>query len=317
MFNNRCLPQFTALQDPEIRYAVDIYYEAKQAQQVSANTLRIMHRVLDDFAEWFIGIGGQTVSQISVMTVQAFLKEKSEKCKPNTVSIYFRNLRTFSYYFEDLTEGAIKSPFHNKAMKPPKIPSVKKPAVSADTILDFIKGIDGDYKTRNKAFFLTAFDSGLRLAEVCSLRIRDIDLTSGKIEVLEGKGQKYRISFVSNITLKAIRKYLISRSVSNEREPLFMSDSGTFLTEQGMQAVRYKIERKCGIKLGGFHALRRGFAKEFLKNGGDLFTLQNLLGHSEVETTRGYVQLEPEEIQDIYNRNSPLDSAYKTHQRRR
>ena len=202
-------------------------------------------------------------------------------------------------------------------MKAPKIPSIKKPAVSADTVLDFIKSIDGDYAARNKAFFLTAFDSGLRLAEVCSLRVRDIDLISGKIEVLEGKGKKYRISFVSNITLKAIRKYLVSRSVSNDREPLFLSDSGTFLTEQGMQAVRYKIEKNSGIKLGGFHALRRGFAKEFLKNGGDLFTLQNLLGHSEVETTRGYVQLEPDELRDIYNRNSPLDTAYKTHQRRR
>ena len=149
------------------------------------------------------------------------------------------------------------------------------------------------------------------------MRICDIDLITGRIEVLQGKGKKYRISFVSNITLKSIRKYLSNRSVYNDREPLFISETGTFLTEQGMQAIRYKIEKKCGIKLGGFHALRRGFAKEFLKNGGDLFTLQNLLGHSEVETTRGYVQMDPEELQEIYVKNSPLDKAYTTHQRKR
>lgn len=107
------------------------------------------------------------------------------------------------------------------------------------------------------------------------------------------------------------------RSVFNEREPLFISETGTFLTEQGMQAIRYKIEKKCGIKLGGFHALRRGFAKEFLKNGGDLFTLQNLLGHNEVETTRGYVQLDPDEMQAIYAKNSPLETTFRTHQRKR
>ena len=184
-------------------------------------------------------------------------------------------------------------------------------------MLDFVKAITGDYALRNKAFFLTAFDSGMRLAEVCALRICDIDLVTGKIEVLHGKGNKYRISFVSTVTLKTIRRYLADRSVRYEKEPLFLSDSGTFLSEQGMQAIRYKIEKQSGIKLGGFHALRRGFAKEFLKNGGDLFTLQNLLGHSEIETTRGYVQLDPDELQTIYAKNSPLDKAYMTHQRKK
>ena len=319
--DNRCFgkstQQFTAVQDPEIRCAVSIYYEAKKAQQVSDNTMRIIHRVMEDFCKWFTGIGGERVSQINVLVVQSYMNEKAEIFSPNTLHIYFRNLRTFSYFFEDLTEGALRSPFHNKALHAPKIPSGKKPAVSPETVLDFVKLIDGDCALRNKAFFLTAFDSGLRLAEVCALRIRDIDLITGKIEVLQGKGKKYRISFVSNVTLKAIRKYLADRSVSNEREPLFISETGTFLTEQGMQAIRYKIEKRSGIKLGGFHALRRGFAKEFLKNGGDLFTLQNLLGHSEVETTRGYVQMSPEELQEIYTRNSPLDTAFKTHQRRK
>lgn len=303
--DNRCL----FLNDPEIRNAVSIYYEAKEAQQVSYNTMRIIHRVMDDFCEWFIAAGGERVSQITVLVVQTFIKEKSLSCAPSTIHIYFRNLRTFSYFYEDLTEGQLRSPFHNKALKPPKIPSEKKPSVNSEDLLAFVKHIDGDQQLRNKAFFLTAFDSGLRLAEVCALRICDINLITGRIEVLQGKGKKYRISFVSNITLKAIRKYLSNRSVYNEHEPLFISETGTFLTEQGMQAIRYKIEKKSKIKLGGFHALRRGFAKEFLKNGGDLFTLQNLLGHSEIETTRGYVQMDPEELQEIYVRNSPLDRA--------
>ena len=157
---------------------------------------------------------------------------------------------------------------------------------------------------------MLSFDSGLRLAEVCALKIEDVDLVTGKIEILHGKGNKYRISFISGTTLKVLRRYLNTRPVSRKWEPLFLSDSGTFLSEQGMQAIRYKAEKKSGIKLGGFHALRRGFAKEFLKNGGDLFTLQNLLGHSEIETTRGYVQMDPDELQQIYIRNSPLDKAF-------
>jgi site-specific recombinase XerD len=302
----------------EISCLVDIYYTAKQAQQVSRNTMKIIRRVMEDFSMWFLDEGYRNVSEISVLTIQSYLQEKElDGCAPNTLSIYFRNLRTFSYWIEDLTEGRIRSPFHNKALRAPRIPSKKKAAVSADQLLDFLKYIDGDYAARNKAFFMTAFDSGLRLAEVCALRISNLDMITGKIEVLQGKGNKYRISFVSGTTLKAIRRYLAGRSVYRESEPLFLSDSGTFLSEQGMQAIRYGIEKKSGIKLGGFHALRRGFAKEFLKNGGDLFTLQNLLGHEEVETTRGYVQLDPDELQAIYERNSPLDQAYMTHQRKR
>lgn len=311
--DNRCL----FLNDLEIRSAVSIYYEAKEAQQVSYNTMRIIRGVMKDFTEWFISAGGERVSQITVLVIQTYIKEKSLSCAPSTLHIYFRNLRTFSYFFEDLTEGSLRSPFHNKALKPPKIPSKKKASVTSEELLDFVKSIDGDCALRNKAFFLTAFDSGLRLAEVCALRICDINLITGQIEVLQGKGKKYRISFVSNITLKAIRKYLSNRSVYNEKEPLFISETGTFLTEQGMQAIRYKIEKKSGIKLGGFHALRRGFAKEFLKNGGDLFTLQNLLGHTEVETTRGYVQMDPDELQEIYAKNSPLDKAYSINHRKR
>ncbi len=306
---NRCL-----VDDPrviDIRSAVDIYYAAKEAQQVSSNTMRVIRNVMEDFCKWFTSQGGSCLAEINVLVVQAYLREKEIDHAPNTLHIYFRNLRTFSYYFEDLTEGQLRSPFHNKALHAPKVPKQKKASISSEELLQFVQSLDGDYALRNKAFFLLAFDSGLRLAEICALRIQDIDLITGKIEVLHGKGDKYRISFVSGITLKAIRKYLSHRSVSmREWEPLFLSDSGTFLSEQGMQAIRYAAERKCGIKLGGFHALRRGFAKEFLKNGGDLFTLQNLLGHSEVETTRGYVQLEPKEIQEIYVRNSPLDKAY-------
>jgi len=317
MFNTRCLPQFLVFQKQDIRSSVDIYYEAKKAQQVSPSTLKIIRQVMEDFYKWFTEAGGQCIDDISVVVIQAYLQEKSQIYKPNTLHIYYRNLRTFTYYFEDLTDGAFRSPFRNKALHAPKIPSEKKAAASADTVLDFVKAIDGDYALRNKAFFLTAFDSGLRLAEVCALRICDIDLITGKIEVQHGKGGKYRISFVSSVSLKAIRKYLSYRAIKYDKEPLFLSDSGTFLSEQGMQAIRYKIEKQCGIKLGGFHALRRGFAKEFLKNGGDLFTLQNLLGHSEVETTRGYVQLDPDELAEIYVRNSPLDKAYMTHQRSR
>lgn len=304
---NRCL----YLADPELADAVGIYCDAKAAQRVSANTMRIARRVLGDFCSWASDAGLERVSEISVLAVQAFMRELSADHSPATVHIYYRNLRTFSYYFEDLTDGAIRSPFHSKALHAPKIPEEKHPAADADAVFAFCKACSGRFALRNRAFFLTAFDSGLRLAEVCALRICDIDLISGRIEVLHGKGSKFRVCFVSTVTLKAVRRYLAERAVATDAEPLFVSATGGHLTAQGMQAIRYKIERESGIRLGGFHALRRGFAKAFLKNGGDLFSLQNLLGHAEVGTTRGYVQLDPDELAEIYSRSSPLDRIHR------
>jgi len=291
--------------------AVKIYCDAKAAQRVSLNTLRIIRRVLGDFSDWFREQGGQTVGEVTVLVVQAYLQEKGRSVSPATLHQCFRNLRTFSYYIEDLTDGAIKSPFHSKALHAPKVPEKRKPAADAGDVLGFCRAISGRYALRNRAFFLMAFDSGLRLAEVCALRVCDVDLVTGRIDVLNGKGGKYRVAFVSSVALRAVRRYLAERSVAVETEPLFMAESGGFLTTQGMQAIRRKIEARAGVKLGGFHALRRGFAKEFLKNGGDLVTLQSLLGHAEVETTRGYVQLDADELQTIYSRSSPLEKARK------
>ena len=119
---NRCLPNFLLVKNPDIRIAESIYYSAKVAQGVSPNTLRIIKRVMNDLCQWFEDHGGSQISEISVLVIQAYLQEKSETFAPNTLHIYFRNLRTFSFYFEELTEGQIKSPFHNKALRAPKIP---------------------------------------------------------------------------------------------------------------------------------------------------------------------------------------------------
>ena len=312
MFNvsgNSCHQKLnlSEFEDPEIRCSLSIYYKAKEAQRVSANTMRILRRVLNDFCSWAEGHGYLRISEIDVVAIQAYMREKSLSCSPGTAHIYFRNLRTFSYYLEDLTDGGLRSPFHSKALRAPKLPQKKKPSATPEMVLHFVNALEGEYVLRNRAFFLTAFDSGLRLAEICQLRVEDLDLTTGRIEVLRGKGSKYRVSFVSTVTIKAIRRYLKSRVISDTKEPLFLSESGSFLTAQGMQSVRYKAEKKSGICFGGFHALRRGFAKTFLQQGGDLFTLQNLLGHTELSTTRGYVQMTPEELQDAYARSSPLD----------
>ena len=301
---NRCSGQFA---DPDIPTAIAIYTDAKRAQRVSPNTLRIVDRVLGDFAAWAADNGIARMSEITVLTITAYIQHKARAVSPATLHQHYRNLRTFSYYIEDLTDGAIRSPFHSKALRAPKIPSTKQPAATAEDVLSFCRAITGSQALRNRAFFLTAFDSGLRLAEVCALRIRDVDLVTGRIEVLNGKGGKFRVSFVSATALRAIRRYLAERVIVSDTEPLFMAASGGHLTEQGMQAIRYKIEARSGIRLGGFHALRRGFAKSFLKSGGDLITLQSLLGHAEVETTRGYVQLDPDELADMYARSSPLD----------
>ena len=95
------------------------------------------------------------------------------------------NLRTFSYSFEYLTEELLRSPFHNKALHAPKVQ--KKASAFQEDLLRFIKSLDDDYALRNKAFFLLAFDFGLMLAEVCALRIRDIDLNTVPGDLLKNR----------------------------------------------------------------------------------------------------------------------------------
>ena len=159
---------------------------------------------------------------------------------------------------------------------------------------------------RAQIMALLILDTGMRLKEVLSLRIGDIDLDNLLVTVRDGKGGKQRVVPISVELRRVLFKYISAHS-SVSGLVLCSRDGGSLLqnnVRRDFKAVcsRLKIS---GVK-GGFHVLRHTFAVNYVRNGGDVFRLQRILGHSTLEMTRRYVNLQTEDLQAVHSRLSLL-----------
>ena len=158
---------------------------------------------------------------------------------------------------------------------------------------------------RNKAMLETIYACGLRVSELCELKINNIDFNESIIRVY-GKGHKERIvpmNESSSITLKnyidEYRNYLLKDKVS---EYVFINNFGGRISRQGFFKILKKICDENGIKKSvSPHTLRHSFATHLLNNGADLRVIQELLGHSNLTTTQIYSHLVNEKIKEDYN----------------
>jgi len=151
--------------------------------------------------------------------------------------------------------------------------------------------------SRDKAILGLFIDTGIRVTELSSLHLGDVDLDRGRIRV-KGKGAKERFVFFGNRCRRLLWRYInIERpKVSSDR--LFINCHGQPLKARGI----LEMMRRCGT-----HTLRHTFAKRFLLNGGDVFTLQQILGHSSLEMVRRYLSLRSQEVGTLYRPHSPLE----------
>ena len=193
----------------------------------------------------------------------------------------------------------------------PGLPSRRLPTVNPVQIGLLMNAAKGtDQPLRDIALLLTLFDTGIRLAEVIGLQLPDIQPERGVLRVV-GKGDKERPVPNGSRALGAVSTYM-----RRERRPqhagvqhLFLSRSGQVMTRSCISILMLRLSRQAGLKReqAAPHAFRQGFAVEFLRNGGDVFTLQQILGHSSLEMTRRYVNFLDEDLKSAHLRFSPGD----------
>lgn len=157
---------------------------------------------------------------------------------------------------------------------------------------------------KHEAIFILTYSSGLRLSEVCNLKIKDIDSKRMQLRVENGKGKKDRYTVLSKKALEILREYFIKyRPV----DYLFYGhDKKKAIRGGTARAAFNKNKKKAGIiKDVTFHTLRHSFATHLLEQNVNLKVIQKLLGHSSIRTTMTYTHLVNFEISSI---NSPLDN---------
>lgn len=171
------------------------------------------------------------------------------------------------------------------------------------------------YPLRNMALLTTMFDTGMRVSELVGLELEHVDWDAGRMQVL-GKGNKQRLVPVGKSALRSLHRY-----VCRERTPARESESRVFLNKfreplavSGVQQELEYLAGKVGMQRADCtpHTFRRGFAVQFLRNGGDVFQLQQILGHESLEMTRRYVRYLDDDLKTAHMRNSPVDLLGKS-----
>ncbi len=162
---------------------------------------------------------------------------------------------------------------------------------------------------RDKSMLELMYATGLRVSELVSLQINQVNCDTGFIRCT-GKGAKERIVPIGSVAKECLNAYLAYGRVKllkiPKEEALFINQMGARLTRQGFWKILKKYARKAGIaKDITPHTLRHSFATHLLENGADLRVVQEMLGHADITTTQVYTHLTSRHLKEVYNKTHP------------
>jgi integrase/recombinase XerC/integrase/recombinase XerD len=235
--------------------------------------------------------------------------------KPATVKAYYRVLHSFSSWLEEAgeLEGSLIAGIKPPLLRDDQIQPFTREQVGA--LLEAARR--GYHPKRNEALVMFMVDTGARASEVCAVKVSDLDLTARKVK-LQGKGDKQRVCYLGRQGTRLLWAYLREAGYGAEGEPardvpLFTSERGPSVAEALTRSGVGFIIRSLGkeAKLNGVrcspHTLRHTFAVEFLRAGGNVFALKELLGHTSLTMTNRYVALASADLEAQHRQFSPGD----------
>jgi len=289
----------------------------------SPSTIAIYEIVLKNFT-WFCKQNNfPEAHQLTAVHVRHFLWYLSSETnrwgsnnpavrKPasqTTVSDYYRALHSF-FSWLSREQLICNNPLAN--LKKPKPDNKVIQALTPNEIekLFEVCSKKSALDTRNKAILSILLDCGLRISELSKLTIDDMDMDNATLLIRYGKGGKQRIVRIGLKTQKSLWRYITLYRKGNSNN-LFLNRSGDALDVVGMKILIRRLGDKANVKVHP-HKLRHTFAVSFLRAGGDVFSLQYLLGHSTLQMTQRYVQsLNADDAINAHRKFSPLDNLEK------
>jgi len=301
---------------------IDKYYKnfIKQLnyQNKSQNTINTYNNILKSFIEYLYQENSlNSFNNIKSSLIYGFFEYKEYSMNKqgilsiNTKLLIIRVLRLFFSYIEEEDDELLD--FSN-IFKKIKIKNKKKEpkGLSEDEMNKLLNQIEIE-KSKNNASFITFRNAlmiklmlfgGLRISEVLNLRYKDISYDEDRrlfeIRVISGKGDKDRITYTPEEYVLDELEELKQNSPQNGKGYIFVSKSGKTLSRENMDTMIKGFCKRAGIKLYSAHNLRHTFAKNFLKNGGNITYLQKLLGHSNINTTMIYADPFNEDVKNGY-----------------
>ena len=276
-------------------------------KKLSDNTLQSYKRDLKQFRR-FLESYSLHYNKVSEDDINLYIKELQDNGKKaSSISRAIASIRSF-YQFALKRKKVKRDPTAN--VKSPKIekrvPSVLT-SKEVELLLDQPKDVDLK-GTRDKAMLEFAYATGMRVTEIISLDIDDVNLDEGYVTCTNGN--KQRTIPLGTMALNALKEYIEdARDVlikDENQKALFVNVNGGRLTRQGFwKIIKYYKEQAHITKDITPHVLRHSFATHLLQNGADLKAIQTMLGHSDISSTQVYMQFQDGGLKDIYKKAHP------------
>jgi len=280
----------------------------RRSQGLSPETIDFYTKKLKYFQTYCEGQALTQVSQLTPDIIRRYILGISETHNPGGVHACFRPLRTLLYWIEEeeIMPAGWKNPI--RKVKAPKLPMEPIDPIELEDIQTLLKSCSNNYSgVRDKAMMLGLLDTGARAKEFLDLNLEDIDLATGAVMIKQGKGRKPRLVFLGRKTIRSIRVYLRSRRDNNPA--LWISIHGDRMTYAALRCLLRRRAELVGLKdIPTPHDFRRAFALIMLRNGVDIFALQKLMGHSDLQVLRRYLAQTDQDIQAAHLRGSPVDN---------
>lgn len=296
-----------------LRDVISEYFAALKVAGRSPKTIGWYGDILWEFTR-FVERNGEraTVADLAPVVVRRWIlalqSRQTRSLAPSSIAARVRTLRAFGTWVAaelDLPANPVRG------VPVPRVPDQLVPSLRDAEVLALLRALDSGTQqvARDRAIMLLLLDTGLRLSEAAGVRVRDVGLVEGRCRVM-GKGSRERVVPVGRKTRRAIRHWLAQRGTVGPSDALFVGRGNQPLRPRGIQQVVRRLSVRAGLASGcSPHVLRHTFARSFLTNGGDVFSLQRILGHSpsSLQVTRRYVDLLDDDLRAIHRQASPVD----------
>lgn len=301
------MTNLNVLQDTYILTWMDAFLVDRKASGAAKGTIMFYTQ---KFKEFMIFCDSQAIRLITEITPdvirQYFLWLEKNHHKPGGIHCSYRTLHAFLTWWENELElDGWKNPINK--VKAPRVPIEPIEPVSLEDVKRLLNVCKrGDFiGDRDRAIILVLLDTGCRASELVSMDLADFDTVSGSILIRRGKGGKPRTVFLGRHARKAIRTYLKHRH--DDHPFLWLNKQQERLRFGGLSSVIQYRSDQAGIHEPGLHDFRRAFAINMLRAGVDVFSLQRLMGHADLQVLRRYLAQSDVDLRAAHDLGSPVE----------
>lgn len=296
--------------DVDLDRACDLYLDhLKVERALAANTLDAYARDLARLGGFLSDRGRATASAVQTDDIATYMLVLAEgNLSPRSRA---RSLAAIRGLFRFLVSSHLLAADPTENVDAPRLVRRLPEVLSPQEVESLLAApqVDTPRGARDAAMLETLYATGLRVSEIVSLAVEEVNLRSGYVSVI-GKGGKQRLVPLGEVALNSIEAYASTYRDGFVRDPaeraLFLTGRGRAMTRQGFWKLLRRYARAAGIR-GGVspHKLRHSFATHMIERGADLRAVQAMLGHADITTTQIYTHVSRGRLVDVYRKHHP------------